>query len=106
MKRLGRIVFVLVAALLAWFALGTGSAYALGTPQIVGVNPPSGSPVGSNVCIRAKITWDSEFRAMRIRFGSEGWQESAEIEFERCFGTGHLSPVWYTIRVEAARQSG
>lgn len=41
---------------------------------------------------------------MRIRFGSEGWQESAEIEFERCFGTGHLSPGWYTIRVEVARQ--
>jgi hypothetical protein len=104
MKRLGRIVIVLVVGLLAWSALGTSPAYALGTPQIASVSPPSGSPVGSNVCIRAKITWDNEFRAMRIRFGNEGYQESAEIEFERCFGTGHLSPGWYTIRVEAARQ--
>lgn len=79
------------------------SVSALGTPEIVSVNPPSGSQVGSNVCIRAKVAWDADFRSMRIRFGNEGWNESAEVEFERCFGTGHLSAGRYNIRVEVAK---
>src|SRR4030042_6754984 len=92
--------------LLGALVLGATPVQALGTPQIVSVNPPSGSPVGSNVCIRVKINWDDEYRAMRIRFGNEGWQESSEVEFERCFGTGHLSAGGYTIRVEADRKDG
>ncbi len=79
------------------------SVSALGTPEIVSISPPSGSQVGSNVCIRARVAWDADFRSMRIRFGNEGWNESAEIEFERCFGTGHLAAGWYTIRVEVAK---
>ena len=82
--------------------VGVNPALALGTPQIVSVNPGSGASVGSTVCIRARIDNDPEYRAMKIWFGNEG-QESSEYEFERCFGTGHLSAGWYTIRVEAAR---
>jgi len=93
------VVFTLVLGLFT----NVESVSALGTPKIVSINPPSGSQVGSNVCIRAKVVWDSDFRSMRIRFGNEGWNESAEIEFERCFGTGHLGAGWYTIRVEVAK---
>lgn len=78
-------------------------ASALGTPRITSINPASGSPVGSNVCVRAEVDWDSDFRSMRIRFGNEGWNESAEINFERCFGTSNYSPGWYKIRVEVAK---
>ncbi len=104
MKTISIAIAVLILVVLPWSALVVSPVYALNTPQIVSVNPPSGSSVGSTVCIRAKIQWDDEFRAMRIRFGNEGWQESAEVEFERCFVTGHLSSGWYTIRVEAARK--
>lgn len=82
----------------------TAPALALGTPQITSINPPSPSPVGTCVTIRAKVQWDSDFRSMRMRFGNEGWQEEATPEFERTFCTGHLSPGGYTIRVEVARQ--
>lgn len=75
---------------------------ALGTPQIVNINPSSPAQVGACVTIRARVDWDSEFRSMRIRFGNEGWQESSEIEFERNFCTNNYSPGWYTIRVEVA----
>lgn len=92
-------VLVLIAGLIST----TRSVSALGTPQIVSVNPPSGSPVGSTVCIRAEVAGDSDFRSMRIKFGNEGWNESAEINFERCFGTGHLGTGWYKIRVEVAK---
>lgn len=78
--------------------------HALGTPQIVSINPGSGAPVGTCVSIRAKVAWDGDFRSMRIRFGNEGWQEEATPEFERTFCTGNLSPGWYTIRVEVSRQ--
>ncbi len=77
---------------------------ALGTPQITKVEPQSPSPVGTCVKIRAKVDWDSEFRAMRIRFGNEGWQEEATSEFERTFCTSDLPPGTYTIRIEVARK--
>jgi len=80
------------------------SGHALGTPQIIVIDPFSPQPVGTCVKVRAKVTWDSDFRSMRIRFGNEGWQESAEIEFERTFCTNGYAPGWYTIRVEVARQ--
>lgn len=100
-KSFWRILLVLVFVF-GLFA-NVESINALGTPEIVSINPPSGSQVGSNVCIRAKVAWDPDFRSMRIRFGNEGWNESAEIEFERCFGTGNLGAGWYTIRVEVAK---
>jgi len=80
------------------------TAYALGTPQIVSISPPSPAQVGTCISIRARVDWDSDFRSMRIRFGNDGWQESSEIEFERSFCTSNYSPGWYTIRVEVARQ--
>lgn len=82
---------------------GVQKAHALGTPQIVSINPSSPAQAGTSIRIRVRIDWDSEYRAMRIRFGNEGWQESSETEFERAFGTDNYSPGWYTIRVEAAR---
>lgn len=84
-------------------SLGVQKARALGTPQIVSINPSSPAQAGTSIRIRVRIDWDSEYRAMRIRFGNEGWQESSETEFERAFGTNNYSPGWYTIRVEAAR---
>src|SRR5690349_17843717 len=93
--------------LLFTLLMGTSSVqrtHALGTPQIVSINPSSPAQVGSCVAIRARVDWDSEFRSMRIRFGNEGWQESSEIEFERNFCTNNYSPGWYTIRVEVAGQ--
>src|SRR3989338_7055308 len=103
MKNLFKVfsVFVVVGVIAS---LSTTPALALGNPQIDSVSPGSGAPVGSNVCIRVSINWDDEYRAMRVRFGSEGWQESSETSFERCFGTGHLSPGTYQIRVEASRK--
>ncbi|KKW06166.1 MAG: seg [candidate division CPR1 bacterium GW2011_GWC1_49_13] len=103
MKNLFKVfsVFVVVGIIAS---LSTTPALALGNPQIDSVSPGSGAPVGSNVCIRVSINWDDEYRAMRVRFGSEGWQESSETSFERCFGTGHLSPGTYQIRVEASRK--
>ncbi len=75
-----------------------------GTIQITGIDPPSPSPVGTCLMIGARVEWYNEFRAMRIRFGSESWQESAEIEFVRAFCTGHLALGSYIIRVEVASQ--
>lgn len=85
-------------------AFGIQKTHALGTPQIVSINPSSPAQVGTCITIRARVDWDSEFRSMRIRFGNEGWQESSEIEFERNFCTNNYSPGWYTIRVEVAGQ--
>lgn len=84
-------------------SLGIQKAHALGTPQIISINPSSPAQAGTSIRIRVRIDWDSEYRAMRIRFGNSGWQESSETEFERAFGTDNYSPGWYTIRVEAAR---
>lgn len=83
--------------------IGAQKAHALGTPQIISINPSSPAQAGTSIRIRVRIDLDSEYRAMRIRFGNEGWQESSETEFERAFGTDNYSPGWYTIRVEAAR---
>ncbi|MBU0777006.1 hypothetical protein KKF82_01835, partial [Patescibacteria group bacterium] len=99
--RLSISVFVLFSIL--WTQIGIRTSFALGTPQITKIEPSSPSPVGTCIKVRAKVDWDSEFRSMRMRFGSEGWQESAEIEFERTFCTSAYGPGWYTIRVEVAR---
>lgn len=85
-------------------SVGIQKTHALGTPQIVSINPSSPAQVGTCITIRARVDWDSEYRAMRIRFGNEGWQESSETEFERNFCTSNYSPGWYTIRVEVAGQ--
>ena len=85
-------------------SIGVKKTHALGTPQIVSINPSSPAQVGACIAIRARVDWDSEYRSMRIRFGNEGWQESSEVEFERNFCTSNYSPGWYTIRVEVAGQ--
>jgi hypothetical protein len=99
--------FVILCVLL-FTAIGyidtPNTVLALGTPSITSINPGSPSPVGTSVEICARVNWDSDFRSMRIRFGNEGWQEQSSPEFCRSFGTGHLSPDWYTIRVEVAGQ--
>lgn len=99
------LVLCFVATLLSLLlSKSPAPVYALGTPQITSVSPSSPSPVGTCISVRARVDWDSEFRSMRMRFGNEGWQEEATPEFERTFCTDHLSPGWYTIRVEVARQ--
>ncbi|MFZ5911388.1 MAG: hypothetical protein ACOYYU_15355 [Chloroflexota bacterium] len=99
-----RILHAIVLFSLLMGIVESRTAYALGTPQIVSIDPPSPAQVGTCISIRARVDWDSDFRSMRIRFGNEGWQESSEIEFERSFCTSNYSPGWYTIRVEVARQ--
>ena len=96
--------FVILCMLLFTTIDTPSTVFALGTPSITSISPGSPSPVGTSVEICAKVVWDSDFRSMRIRFGNEGWQEQSSPEFCRGFGTGHLSPGWYTIRVEVARQ--
>lgn len=102
-KRTVKGVIISALGLLLGLILGVQQVQALGTPQIIKIDPSSPSPVGTCVTIRARVNWDGDFRSMRIRFGNEGWQESAEIEFERNFCTKDWSPGWYTIRVEVAR---
>lgn len=86
------------------YGVPSRSASALGNPQITVIDPPSPALVGTCVRVRARVDWDSEFRSMRMRFGTDGWQEEATPEFERTFCTGHLTAGLYTIRVEVARQ--
>jgi hypothetical protein len=102
--KIKKLFFGLILFSLLIGSVGIQQTQALGTPQIIRIDPSSPAQVGACIAIRARVDWDSEFRSMRIRFGNEGWQESSEIEFERNFCTENYSPGWYTIRVEAARQ--
>lgn len=91
---------IAICTLFVVLASAPPKANALGTPQIIVIDPPSPSPVGTSVRVRAKVNWDSDFSCMRMRFGSGGWEESCEIEYERNFSTGHLAAGWYPVRVE------
>jgi hypothetical protein len=85
--------------------VGVQPTQALGAPQIVSISPGSPQQVGTRITIRARVDWDTEFRAMRICFPDRNnCQESGEVEFERSFNTDGWGPGWYTIRVEVAKQ--
>src|SRR5437763_351010 len=92
----GRCVPVLVA-LLPLLLLPPQSALALNAPSIDSVSPSSPASVGSNVCIQASIQWTSDFRALRVRFGNEGWKETGAASFQPCFSTSSYSAGTYTI---------
>lgn len=94
-------VFVILT-LIAGLAVAN-SVYALGTPQIVSVSPGSGSPVGTTVTVHATVTWDSDFRSMRICFGGENYcQEDATPDITKSFNTSNLGAGMYQIIAEVA----
>jgi hypothetical protein len=102
--KINKIFHALVLFSLFMGISGIQPTQALGTPQIVSINPPSPAQVGTCIAIRVRVDWDSEYRSMRVRFGPSGWEESSETEFQRQFCTNGYNPGWYTIRVEVARQ--
>lgn len=80
--------------------------YALGTPQIVSINPGSPAPVGTTVSIRAVVAWDSDFRSMRICFRDTSWcQEEGTPDITKSFNTSSLSPGIYQILVQVSKQN-
>ena len=82
-------------------AIGVTPTHALGTPQIVSVDPSSPQPVGTCIKVKVKIDGSSDYGSMHVRLANEGWQESSELQFERTFCTDNYGPGNYTIRVEA-----
>jgi uncharacterized protein YraI len=94
---------LMVVILFVVLAIPARSALALGTPQIVSINPSSPAPVGTTVSIRATVNWDNDFRSMRICFRDENWcQEDATPDITKNFDTSGLSAGTYTIYAEVA----
>ena len=102
-RNLWKIAIVLGLVIGAFFY--TKPVHALGTPQIISINPGSPSPIGTTVSIHATVTWDSDFRSMRICFRDENWcQEDATPDITKNFDTSGLSAGTYTIIAEVASQ--
>ena len=80
--------------------------FALGTPQIVSVDPGSPQPVGTSVSVHATVSWDNDFRAIRICFGGTNYcQEQGSPDITRTFDTSGLSAGTYQIIVQVASKS-
>jgi hypothetical protein len=97
----GLLILILIAGLIS----STSPVKALGTPQIVGINPSSSAPAGSTVSIHATVQWDSDFRSMRICFVDESWcKEDGFWDLTKEFNTSErgLGAGTYTIIVEVA----
>ncbi|MCX6054291.1 MAG: hypothetical protein NTZ74_05125 [Chloroflexi bacterium] len=98
---------IFVSILLIWGLIsGITPVYALGTPQIISISPGSPQPVGTQVTIRASVTWDNDFRSMRICFRDTNWcQEDSTPDITKSFNTSGLSAGTYTILVQVASKS-
>lgn len=100
-KRLGKVSVILV--LFLGLMATAQPAKALGTPQIVSIDPGSPAPVGTTVRIRATVQWDNDFRSMRICFRDENWcQEDGSADITKEFNTSGLSAGTYSIIAEVA----
>jgi hypothetical protein len=85
--------------------VGINPVHALGTPQIVGISPGSPAPVGMQITVHATVTWDSDFRSMRICFRDTNWcQEDATADIQKTFNTSGLAPGHYEVLVQVAGQ--
>jgi len=80
----------------------TGPVRALGTPQIVSIDPSSG-PAGTSFTIHATVTWDNDFRAIRMCFlNGSNCHESGAPDITSSFNTDGLAPGTYYVTVQVA----
>ena len=104
MKKGLKVIWVVIF-LFAIFALPTVDVTpvkALGTPQIISINPSSGS-AGTNFTVHATVAWDNDFRAIRMCFvNGSNCHESGAPDITGSFGTDGLAPGTYYITVQVA----
>ena len=67
-------------------------------------NPGSGAQIGTTVNIHAKATWNSDFRAMRLKIDGNIVYELGTPEFNYTWNTSGFSEGSHTIRLEVAAQ--